>query len=183
MTRTFTTASGTTITGTPHRRPLILAGVVLGKGLGGFVDGILFHQVLQIHHMLSARRDPTDLVNVQVNMLWDGFFHTFTWIATTVGIWLLFRAGKRPDVPWSGRTLAGSMLMGWGLFNLIEGLIDHHILHVHHVIERLGLSGWDYAFLTSGVVFIVVGWLIVRADRAATEHPTFGGAGLTPHTA
>jgi len=36
------------------RRPLIIAGLLLGIDLGGFADGILFHQILQIHNMLSA---------------------------------------------------------------------------------------------------------------------------------
>ncbi|MFN6514127.1 MAG: DUF2243 domain-containing protein [Nostoc sp. CreGUA01] len=29
------------------RTPLIIAGIVLGLGLGGFIDGILLHQLLQ----------------------------------------------------------------------------------------------------------------------------------------
>ena len=37
-------------------RPLISAGTLLGIGLGGFVDGIVLHQMLQVHNMLSARR-------------------------------------------------------------------------------------------------------------------------------
>ncbi|MBA3481110.1 MAG: DUF2243 domain-containing protein, partial [Pirellulales bacterium] len=36
------------------RRPLIAAATLLGIGLGGFVDGILFHQLLQFHNMLSG---------------------------------------------------------------------------------------------------------------------------------
>ncbi|MCK1539441.1 DUF2243 domain-containing protein, partial [Bradyrhizobium sp. 176] len=32
----------------------ISAGVLLGLGLGGFFDGIVFHQLLQWHHMLSG---------------------------------------------------------------------------------------------------------------------------------
>jgi uncharacterized membrane protein len=172
----------TTETGT-NRRPLITAGLVLGNGMGGFVDGIAFHQLLQVHNMLSARRPPTNPVDIKVNMVWDGLFHTFTWTATAVGIWLLFRAGQRPDVQWSGRTLFGSMLAGWGVFNLVEGLIDHHLLHVHHVIERLGVSVWDYAFLGSGVVFIVLGWLIIRSDRSADERRVSPGTATYPPAA
>jgi uncharacterized membrane protein len=87
--------------------------------MGGFVDGILFHQILQLHNMLSARRPPTTVVNIEVNMVWDGLFHAFTWIVTAVGLVMLFRAGHRKEVPWSGRVLVGSMLAGWGLFNLV----------------------------------------------------------------
>ena len=153
------------------RRPLLAAGLLLGVGLGGFVDGILFHQVLQWHNMLSAKypltgdpaADATLLRrNVEVNMFWDGLFHAFTWTATLAGVVALFAAGRRRDVPWSGRTLAGAMLLGWGLFNMVEGVIDHHLLHVHHVREDLGVSGWDYGFLASGLVLGVVGGLLLR---------------------
>lgn len=58
------------------------------------------------------------------------------------------------------------MIAGWGLFNLVEGLINHHILHVHHVVERLGLSVWDWAFLGSGGLFLIVGWLMIRSVNA-----------------
>ena len=78
-----------------------------------------------------------------------------------MGIYLLFRAGKDPAARWSGRTLGGALLAGWGLFNLVEGVIDHHLLGVHHVVERLGPSVWDWVFLGSGVVLLAVGaWLI-----------------------
>ena len=32
------------------------AGYSLGFGIGGFFDGILLHQVLQWHHLLSGKR-------------------------------------------------------------------------------------------------------------------------------
>ena len=155
-----------------NRRPLVSAGLLLGVGMGGFVDGIVFHQLLQTHSLLSARVPKDSVANIEINMFWDGLFHAFTWLATAVGLALLFRAGRRPEVPWSGRVLLGSMLAGWGLFNLVEGIIDHHVLHVHHVVERHGLSAWDWAFLGSGVVLIVGGWLLARA--AASDH---AGAG------
>ena len=46
---------------TLDRRPLVTAGLVLGLGMGGFVDGIVFHQLLQTHNMLSARREPNSV--------------------------------------------------------------------------------------------------------------------------
>lgn len=147
-----------------HTRPLVTAGLLLGIGLGGFLDGILFHQILQLHNMLSARRPPDTVVNLQVNMVFDRLFHAFTWLVTVARVIGLFRAAKRPDVVWSGRILFGSMLSGWALFNLVEGLIDHHILGVHHVVERLGLSIWDWLFLASGVVLLVIGILLSRRD-------------------
>jgi uncharacterized membrane protein len=153
-----------------NRRPLIAAGLLLGVGLGGFVDGIVFHQILQWHNMLSAPgyypkdvADPQTVIrNMQVNMFWDGLFHAFTWLTTVVGLALLWNAGQRRDVPWSTSTFVGSLPMGWGLFNLVEGVIDHHILHVHHVVEGPNHLAWDVGFLLSGVVLVAIGWVIMN---------------------
>jgi uncharacterized membrane protein len=131
--------------------------------MGGFVDGIVFHQIFQIHNMLSARVPPDTLVGAKVNMVWDGVFHLFVWLMTTLGIALLWRTrGGSGAVPTS--VLVGSLLLGWGLFNLVEGTIDHHLLHLHHVVERLGPSVWDWTFLASGLAFAATGWMLTRRD-------------------
>jgi uncharacterized membrane protein len=67
-------------------KPIVSAGLFLGIGMGGFADGILLHQILQVHNMLSAVRPPTTLVDVEINMFWDGLFHAFTWAMTLAGI-------------------------------------------------------------------------------------------------
>jgi uncharacterized membrane protein len=154
------------------RSPLIGAGVLLGAGLGGFVDGITLHQILQWHNMLSADIPPIDIVTAKINMFWDGLFHAATWVMTAIGLALLWRAGRQRDVRWSGRTFLGALIVGWGLFNLIEGLVDHQILGIHHVSEySANKLPWDMAFLASGVLFILGGGaLISRASHLDTYH-------------
>lgn len=151
-----------------NRRPLIAAATLVGIGLGGFVDGIVFHQILQTHQMLTGKLPPTSVRNIEINMFWDGLFHAFTWASTMTGMALLWQAGKRPDVPWSTRTFVGGQAFGWGLFNLVEGIIDHHILHIHHVVEGENHLAWDLAFLASGVVLTAVGLALIRAGAAGT---------------
>lgn len=41
--------------------PSRLWGILLGLSLGGFFDGILLHQILQWHHLLSLVADPADI--------------------------------------------------------------------------------------------------------------------------
>lgn len=147
----------------PTPRPAIAGALALGVGLGGLFDGIVFHQILQIHNMLSGWLPVTDLVSAKANMLWDGLFHAAVWVISVTGVALVWRAAQRTDVDFAARHLGGGFLIGWGLFNVVEGVIDHHILGVHHVMERLGPSVWDYAFLGWGVVMIVIGWRMVRA--------------------
>jgi uncharacterized membrane protein len=149
-----------------NRGPLISAGTLLGVGMGGFVDGIVFHQLLQVHNMLSGKYPPITLVNSEINMFWDGLFHTFCWIMAALGLALLWRAGQRSDVPWSTRTFVGSLLLGAGSFNLVEGILDHHLLKIHNVIQRLGPSAWDYGFLAvGGVAMILVGGSVIRSGQ------------------
>jgi uncharacterized membrane protein len=138
------------------------AGLVLGIGLGGFVDGIALHQIFQVHSMLSGKIPPDTMANMRVNMTWDGLFHAFVWVVTVAGVALLWRALAHSDRAPPARVLIGSMIAGWGWFNLVEGAIDHQILGLHHVIERLGLSLWDWLFLVFGALLIVAGHATAR---------------------
>ncbi len=149
-----------------RRTPLVAAGILLGAGLGGFVDGIGLHQILQWHNMLSAQLPPDTLVRAKINMYWDGLFHAAVWVLTVVGLALLWAATGRADVPHSGRTLVGGGLLGWGLFNVVEGLIDHEILGLHHVYEYTpNHLPADLAFLALGLGLLVVGGALIRAAR------------------
>lgn len=141
---------------TPPRASTAAAGFALGLGLGGFVDGIAFHQLLQLHGMLSARIPIDDLVGAKINMFWDGIFHAGAWGFTVLGVWLLWRAGRAAPLR-DGRGLVGAALIGWGAFNLIEGLLDHHLFGLHHVYQPLGLEWPDYAFLAWGAAMIGLG--------------------------
>lgn len=149
-----------------RRTPLVAAGILLGAGLGGFVDGIVLHQILQWHNMLSGQIPPDTLVRAKVNMYWDGLFHAAVWVLTAVGLAMLWAASGRPDVPHSGRTLVGGLLLGWGLFNVVEGIIDHELLGLHHVYEYTpNHLPADLGFLALGLGLLLAGAGLVRAGR------------------
>jgi uncharacterized membrane protein len=46
-----------------------IGGVVLGIRMGGFLDGILLHQILQWHNMLSTVLPPSTLEAMHTNIL------------------------------------------------------------------------------------------------------------------
>ena len=148
-----------------RRGPLIAAGILLGLGLGGFVDGIVLHQILQWHHMLSSVRPAKTVAELEVNMVWDGLFDATTWMLTVVGLVLLWRAGKRDDVALSSKTFVGSILIGAGAFNVVEGLIDHQILGIHHVKPGPNELAWDIGFLALGAILAVAGWILLRGGQ------------------
>ena len=95
-------------------------------------------------------------------MFWDGLFHAFTWMVTALAVWMLWHAAKRHDVPLVGSLYFGSALAGWGVFNIVEGVIDHEVLQLHHVSQNGNHVLWDLAFLGSGIVLICAGWLLTR---------------------
>jgi uncharacterized membrane protein len=143
---------------------LRLPGILLGLGLGGFVDGIVLHQILQWHHMLTSEGSypKTTVAGLEANTLADGLFHASTWILATVGVWLLWRMAREHRGVGPGRVLAGWMLLGWGLFNVAEGIVDHHLLGIHHVREGANQTAWDLAFLAFGTLLLIGGWLLTR---------------------
>ncbi|HEV7816400.1 MAG TPA: DUF2243 domain-containing protein [Janthinobacterium sp.] len=149
------------------------AGILLGLGVGGFFDGIVLHQLLQWHHMLSSAGYPaTTLDNLRLNILWDGIFHAATYVFILAGLAILWRGARRTHVPWSPLALLGTMLMGFGLFNLVEGIVDHHILKIHHVNETVPPDQWiywDLGFLAWGALMLAGGWSIWRRGKGRTD--------------
>ena len=150
----------------PHTR--LTAGVLLGAGLGGFADGIVLHQIAQWHNMGSAVVPPVTMAAMSRNMTWDGWFHLATWLVTLVGVFKWWR--ERRDGPPAGTFthFVGQMLSGWGAFNLLEGVVNHHLLGLHHVRDvPTHVPVYDWLFLLiGGTGFLAVGALMQSAGRA-----------------
>jgi len=152
-----------------------LPGIVLGVGMGGFADGILLHQLLQWHHLLSSTNadriglryyNPHTVSGLEMNTLWDGIFHTVCWLAVLLGLGVLYaRLTHNRLRVWASRVLWGWMLVGWGLFNLAEGVLDHHILAIHHVYTGDSQAWWDIGFLVLGGLLMASGFLLQRSGR------------------
>jgi uncharacterized membrane protein len=159
----------------PAPAGLRLPGILLGVGLGGFVDGILLHQLLQWHHMLSGTDhdrigvkyyDPRTVSGLEMNTVWDGVFHTVCWLSVLLGLAVLYsRVTHHRRAVWASRVLWGWILAGWGLFNLVEGVLDHHILGIHHVRGGPHQVWWDLGFLALGALLPAGGLLLRRGGR------------------
>ncbi|MDP3197550.1 DUF2243 domain-containing protein [Tabrizicola sp.] len=145
------------------------AALLLGTGLGGFVDGIVLHQILQWDHSASSAGVPVDTVEgLKLNTFLDGLFHVATWIMTVAGIALVWRGARRGVRSVRGK-LVGGVLMGFGLFNLVEGLVNHQLLGLHHVKETAPPDrwlAWDPRLLASGLLLLGLGCVISRKAPA-----------------
>jgi len=143
------------------------AGILLGMGLGGFFDGIVLHQILQWHHMATSAGYPADsLENLQLNTMLDGLFHAGTYFFTVTGLFLLWRRARKPHFWWSPKVLLATMLIGFGIFNLAEGTVNHQILGLHHVNETVARDNWIYwdaGFLAWGALMLLAGMGLRRS--------------------
>lgn len=146
------------------------AALLLGAGLGGFLDGIVLHQIAHWHQMLSASVPPETLDAVRLNMTADGWFHLGTWAATLAGVLVLWSGVRGPGALPSTRTLIGYMIVGWGTFNLVEGLVNHHILELHHVRDlptHIVYYDWVFLIVSGGLVLLGLGVRDGRGRAAA----------------
>ena len=159
----------TTTPATSHVPASKRAGIVLGIGMGAFVDGILLHQILNWHNMGSSVLPPTTMDAMRRNMTWDGAFHAAVWAITLVGIYLLLADARRGAPMPSPGVFTGQLLLGWGLFNLAEGVIDHHVLDIHHVRDLPEhVPAYDWAFLlVAGVGIVILGWVLATQRTEA----------------
>jgi uncharacterized membrane protein len=150
---------------------LFRASMVLGAGLGGFLDGIVLHQILGWHHLVCVTETcrPNSVQELLRQTTQDGFFHLAMWCLTAGGIVLVLRV-LQEKTERMGRITAGGALAGWGAFNFVEGLIDHQILGIHHVRpESPYWLAYDLAFLASGLALWFFGRRLARAAAAPLE--------------
>jgi uncharacterized membrane protein len=150
--------------------PLFLFGI----GLGGLFDGIVLHQIFQWHHMISNTDEgPTSTVaGLEANTLADGLFHAFAFLVVLAAVYMAMRT-RRADataVLPSWGVVTGWLLVGWGVFNTVEGLVDHHVLEVHHVRDDVAEPfPWDLGFLGVSIALLLVGWALVRRGRGDAD--------------
>jgi len=139
--------------GRGRSRRSVLTGVLIGVGVAGFVDEVVFHQLLHWHHFYDRATSAAGLVS-------DGLFHAFSWTAVVVGLFLLADLHRRQaTVP--RRVWAGG-LTGAGAFQLFDGLVHHKLLELHQVRYGVDLLPYDLAWLAGGAVPLLVGLVLLR---------------------
>ena len=144
-----------------ENKNLFIAGLILGLGLLGAIDGIVFHQLLQWHHMVLSD-------NIQLEIFTDGLF---TALFSAMLLWggvKIFQDARKNQLGSSWRIFLGGIYIGGGAFNLVEGIVDHHILQVHRVkpLAENPLM-YDLAFLAIGALLVVIGFMIKRLEPNA----------------
>lgn len=167
----------------PHHRSFHWAGYCIGFALGGFFDGILLHQILQWHHLLSSV-GGTRFSDLRIQVLADGLFHAAMYAIAIVGIWNLVRARHVFVLKNADRLLAANAMIGFGAWHIVDGIVSHWILGIHHVrSDAANPLFWDVLwFALFGILVLGCGFLVRRwrapppsgNDRRARTQSTIG---------
>jgi uncharacterized membrane protein len=139
------------------------AGVLLGIGVAAFLDETLFHQILHWHHFYDGSTSDVGLVS-------DGFFHAGGWLAIVVGLfWFADLQRRRTTVP--RRVWAGG-LIGWGAFQVYDGLVQHKVLGLHQIRYGVDLVPYDLVWNLLGALAVLLGvGLLFGIAAPVTERP------------
>jgi uncharacterized membrane protein len=143
------------------RRAITGPALLTGFALGGFVDGVLLHQILQWHHLLSLVLPP-DALRAQI--LWDGLFHVAMIGVAAIGLFGLWRRRESLE----GRALAFWLLAGFALWQLVDVVFFHWVLGIHRVrVDRPDPLLWDIGWLVVvGGVPALLALLVGRGGRS-----------------
>ncbi len=155
------------------KTPCLRWGAVLGFALGGFFDGILLHQILQWHHLLSLVPGIDDL---RLQVLWDGWFHALMYLVALAGLIGLWRLHRRGAGNW-GWPLAGAVLFGFGLWHVLDSVLSHWLLGIHRIrIDSDKPLLWDLLWLA--LFGLLPLWLGLRLRRRGGGPGSQGGAAM-----
>ena len=135
--------------------------MLVGFSLGGFFDGILLHQILQWHHLLS---DVDALKDMRTQILADGLFHALMYVVAVMGLTRLWRRRAVLSTRDADRILSGHALMGFGIWHIVDGVFSHWVTGIHRIkpdaaTPLLWDLGWFFVF---GVLPAVAGWYMRR---------------------
>ena len=142
---------------------ILLSVSLLGFAIGGFFDGILLHQVLQWHHLLSGLEGGR-FGDLRFQILADGLFHLLMYAIALFGLYLLWRARGRLARHAAGRMLLAYALIGFGAWHILDGIVSHWVLGIHRIrMDSEAPLFWDLLwFIVFGVLFVAAGLLLRR---------------------
>lgn len=150
-----------------YGRRLLLWGGLTGFGLGAIIDVVIFHLIFQHHHLLSGYIDPTSDDGLRENVYYDGLFLFAMVGVTAVGNLMLWRLANGASRRLSGWYLAGSILVGAGIFNVFDGVVNHYILDAHNVVHNT--EAWNPHWIAGSLVLLAAGVLVLAVSGARSE--------------
>ncbi|RIX50201.1 DUF2243 domain-containing protein [Paenibacillus nanensis] len=128
------------------------SGILIGLGLVAFIDEAVFHQLLHWHHFF-------DKSTLAIGLISDGLFHAFSWFSSIGGMFLL--AELRTSNVWKPQRWVGGVLLGGGLFQLYDGIIQHKLMQLHQIRYVKHVFVYDLLWNVIAAAMIVLGVIFI----------------------
>ncbi|MDN4494955.1 DUF2243 domain-containing protein [Ureibacillus aquaedulcis] len=135
----------------------VWSGFLFGVGLVAFIDEAVFHQLLHWHHFYDKSTPSIGLVS-------DGIFHAFSWFATVAALFMLADLRKRNV--WDRGRWIGALILGTGVFQLYDGIIQHKLLRLHQIRYGVDIIPYDIVWNVSAGFMIIIGLIILGRKRS-----------------
>ncbi|MEK4531368.1 DUF2243 domain-containing protein [Solibacillus sp. FSL K6-1554] len=133
------------------------SGILFGVGLIAFIDETVFHQLLRWHHFYD--KSTTD-----VGLISDGIFHAFSWFATIAGLFLFADLRRRNGLIF--QRWLGGVLLGIGVFQLYDGLIQHKWMRIHQIRYVDNVIVYDIVWNVTAFIILLIGlFLLFRKSQ------------------
>ncbi|TIS84323.1 MAG: DUF2243 domain-containing protein, partial [Mesorhizobium sp.] len=113
-------------------RKAVVGWLLVGFALAGFFDGIVLHQILQWHHLLSGLREPAGS-DLRFQILADGLFHLLMYLLCILGTVLLVAARASGARPGTTSEILRLALAGFGIWHIVDAVIIHWLLGLHRI--------------------------------------------------
>lgn len=132
-----------------------------GFGLAGLFDGILLHRLLGWHHLFGASAGRAPLWHIRADATFDAAMYFCLLVGITGGI-----VDRAKLASLHRRCIAGLLLMGFGVWNVLDAVLVHWLLGLHRLRPAAESPLlWDIGWLAT---FGILPYLIGRTMRATT---------------
>ncbi|MGE7982178.1 DUF2243 domain-containing protein [Solibacillus sp. NPDC093137] len=136
------------------------SGILFGVGLIAFIDETVFHQLLRWHHFYD--KSTTD-----IGLISDGIFHAFSWFATIAGLFLFADLRRRNGLIF--QRWLGGVLLGVGVFQLYDGIIQHKWMRIHQIRYVDNVIVYDIVWNVGALIILLIGiYLLFRTSKNST---------------
>ncbi len=136
------------------------SGLLFGIGLIAFIDEAVFHQLLHWHHFYDRATRSIGLCLRRavscLQLVCDGL--------------VIVLAGRSSPAPClAEKRWWGSVVLGAGLFQLYDGIIQHKWMRIHQIRYVENVLIYDLVWNLLAVIMIIAGFLVIRSQKKRKE--------------
>ncbi|AZO39370.1 MAG: DUF2243 domain-containing protein [Mesorhizobium sp.] len=148
-------------------RQALCGWLLVGFALAGFFDGIVLHQILQWHHLLSAFSPGSDL---RFQVMSDGLFHLVMYLLLVLASILLVAARATNSRVVTTSEILRLSLVGFGMWHVADAVVFHWLLGLHRIkINSDAPLAWDIGWLVIfGLLPLLLAWAFPSRSGAAS---------------